>query len=314
MRKWLLGLLTILVLLLISIYIFIPAQIKISGNVLTGCDDKNIDRFLHDQQKWASWWPDQTTNKLGADSSINYNGFNYKLTEPLANGGEIELIKKEEKFKLSVFLFPINKDSTAIIWQTGFAASNNPIKRIVQYLEAFRIKKNIKSVIEGLAQFVTETKNIYGIDVIREKVKIDFMISVKKLFSHYPTVPEVYEIIDDAKKYIASQDAKEIDYPMVNIMATDSIHYEAQVAIPVDKKLPGNENFSFKWMPRGGNMLVTDIKGGVKTVDEAMKQFNRYVSDRQLTVMAIPFQSLVTDRRKETDSTKWITRLYYPIM
>jgi hypothetical protein len=44
-----------------------------------------------------------------------------------------------------------------------------------------------------------------------------------------------------------------------------------------------------------------------------MGQMKNYISDYQRTVMAIPFQSLVTDRRKEADTTKWLTKLYFPI-
>jgi len=36
--------------------------------------------------------------------------------------------------------------------------------------------------------------------------------------------------------------------------------------------------------------------------------------DYQRAIIAIPFQMLITDRTKETDSTKWITRLYYPVV
>jgi effector-binding domain-containing protein len=314
MKKWLLGTFIILILLVISAYIFIPNEIKISGNTLTGCNNKNISFFLHNQRKWALWWPQQQVNKIEADSSFNYNDYHYKLMKPLTHGGEIQLIKKEDKFKISVFLFPVNNDTTAIAWQTGFAASNNPIKRIAQYFEALGIKKNIKMIIESLGQYVNHTKNVYGIDVIKEKVKIDFLVSTKKSFSHYPSTSEVYGMIDNVKNYIARQAAKEKDYPMLNIMALDTIRYEAQVAIPVDKKLPDSNEFSFKWMPRGGNILAAEIKGGIKTVDQSIEQFREYVTDHQLTVMAIPFQSLVTDRRMEPDTSKWITRLYYPVM
>ena len=45
-----------------------------------------------------------------------------------------------------------------------------------------------------------------------------------------------------------------------------------------------------------------------------MKQMEQYVSDHKYVRIAIPFQSLVTDRMNEPDSSKWITKIYYPIM
>jgi hypothetical protein len=38
------------------------------------------------------------------------------------------------------------------------------------------------------------------------------------------------------------------------------------------------------------------------------------VQDHQRVAPAIPFQSLVTDRTKQPDTSKWVTRLYWPIM
>jgi hypothetical protein len=314
MKKWLFGLLAVLVLLMISIYVFIPGQIRISDNVLTGCDNKNVSVFLHDQEKWMRWWPKQAATITSTDSFVNYNDGRYKLTKPLADGGEIQLIRQSDKFETIVFVLPVNKDSTAVVWQTSFPASLNPVKRIALYMEALKIKKDMKAILESLRLFVDKTENIYGINVKREKVKIDFMISTKKAFSHSPTTEEIYEMIASVKKYIASLGANETDHPMLSIMAQDSLQYEVYVAIPVDKKLPGNDSFSFKWMPKGGNILVAEIQGGTKTTQQALIQFKAYVTDHQFTEIAIPFQSLVTDRMKEADSSKWITRLYYPVM
>jgi hypothetical protein len=67
-------------------------------------------------------------------------------------------------------------------------------------------------------------------------------------------------------------------------------------------------------MPGGGNMLVTEVKGGQIEVNKASVQLLNYISDYNRTAPAIPFESLVTDRRKEPDSSKWITRIYYPVM
>ena len=64
----------------------------------------------------------------------------------------------------------------------------------------------------------------------------------------------------------------------------------------------------------GGNILVTEVKGGKAEINKAYKQIMNYMADHSRTPPAIPFESLVTDRRNEPDSNKWITRIYYPVM
>jgi hypothetical protein len=63
-----------------------------------------------------------------------------------------------------------------------------------------------------------------------------------------------------------------------------------------------------------GNILVTEVTGGQATVDDGFRQLEFFLSEHSLTSPGMPFQSLVTDRLAEKDTSKWITKLYYPIM
>jgi hypothetical protein len=169
-------------------------------------------------------------------------------------------------------------------------------------------------ILTGLQRHISNVKNIYGIDIRKELVKIEYLVSTKKAFTHYPGTSDIYEMIHKIKKYISEKQAKEEDYPMVHINVNDSTHFEAQVAIPVNKKLPDASIFSSKRMLRNGNILAAEIRGGQTTADFAMKQMDIYVSDHQYNYIAIPFFSLVTDRMNVTDTSKWVTTIYYPIM
>jgi hypothetical protein len=64
----------------------------------------------------------------------------------------------------------------------------------------------------------------------------------------------------------------------------------------------------------GGNIFVCEVKGGPYSIDKATRQVQYYMSDHQRAAPAIPFQSLITDRRNETDTSKWITKIYYPVI
>ena len=83
-------------------------------------------------------------------------------------------------------------------------------------------------------------------------------------------------------------------------------------AIPVNKYIPTNKNFLFKRMVPG-KILVTEVIGGVNTTANALKELELYITDRHLQSPAIPFESLVTDRSKQPDTSKWVTKVYYPI-
>ena len=84
------------------------------------------------------------------------------------------------------------------------------------------------------------------------------------------------------------------------------------VAIPTNKQLKGNGKIFFsRFVP--WKVLTAEVHGGSGNVEEALHQMKVYMGDYQKTAMAIPFQSLVTDRSKETDTLKWITNIYVPV-
>ena len=99
---------------------------------------------------------------------------------------------------------------------------------------------------------------------------------------------------------------------MLNVMKTDN-SYVAMTAIPVDRELPATNEFASKFMLKGGNILEAEIKGGPFTIERSFNELENYRADHKYTSPAIPFQSLVTDRAREKDTAKWITKLYYPV-
>ena len=64
----------------------------------------------------------------------------------------------------------------------------------------------------------------------------------------------------------------------------------------------------------GGKILICDITGENNKVNYALKQLEYYLRDYNRVAPAIPFISLITDRLKQPDSTKWKSRIYYPVM
>jgi hypothetical protein len=136
---------------------------------------------------------------------------------------------------------------------------------------------------------------------------------VRRSFEHYPKVQEIDAMIQDLRKYIIQNNAIEKNSPMLNVLKFDSSHFEAMSAIPVDKALPRTTEFSPKFLLKGGNILEAQVQGGPYTIETSLQEIENYRSDYKYNSPAIPYQLLVTDRLKETDTTKWITKLYYPV-
>jgi hypothetical protein len=312
MKKWLILVFSLFLLFWISCYFFIPEKIIVTKSIAVNANQAGVYRFLTDESNWQKWWPESSSVNDVRNIVFEAGGFQFKKNKPLYNSFEIIIDQNIDTSFLRIF--PLAKDSIKIQWNASINTGLNPFNKIGQYFKAKKISRAMETILAGLQRHISNVKNIYGIDIRKELVKIEYLVSTKKAFTHYPRTSDIYEMIHKIKKYINEKQAKEEDYPMLHINANDSTHFEAQVAIPVNKKLPDASIFSSKRMLRNGNILAAEITGGQTTADFAMKQMDIYVFDHQYNYIAIPFFSLVTDRMNVTDTSKWVTRIYYPIM
>ena len=312
MRKWIIAIFIIIILAIASIYIFVPRTIPVSQKVIIAAPEKNITQYLGDEAYWKNWWP-SNKSATNNDTAFNYKGRIYKLQQQQHfNVIEIKINHSANNIVSHIILTPMRRDSIEVSWQSLLNGTMNPVKRISIYKNALRLNEEIGELLQSLKTFLADEKNIYGIKVHLTTVKDTLLLSTKKSFSQEPTTQEIYGMIRSLQQHIASQGGNETGYPMLNRRFNDSNNIDAMVAIPINKELKNNGNFNYKRMVPL-RILVTEIQGGPHTVNYAFHQLENYVQDHRYASPAIPFESLITDRLNQTDTTKWITKIYYPV-
>ena len=311
MKKWFLLIIVLLMILAVSVYLFIPNFVSISFSLPVNATRDGIYRKLQDEKNWNNWWPEKNNNKA---NQFFYHGFQYSLDDRKVTSLIISISKNNIKAITSLDLISINNDSANLVWQGVLPTSYNPIKRLQKYFVVKQINKDIGSLLKNMQSFFSRPENIYGFTIRQEPVVDSILVSTFAISKDYPSTVFIYHLLDQLKEYIKNQSAKETGYPMLNINTEDSINYLTRVAIPVDKELKSSGNISYKHMLGRGKILVVEVKGGSGAINNAFYQMKNYVNDYQRVAPAIPFLSLVTDRMKEPDSSKWITRIYYPVM
>ena len=306
MKKIMIGLILSVAFLLVATYLFIPGKIRIEKTMTVSAALPAVSRVLTTNSSWSKWWPGETV--------FTYKGENYSLKGNAFNVIDVNVYSGSDTIKTRLELVFLNNDSTTIIWTADKPSSNNPFKRFSAYREGKRIEKNIGELLSQFKGFIDKPENIYGFYIHKTNVVDSVLVSTRRSFYHRPDVKEIDSMIQSLKKYIADNNAKEKNSPMLNVMKLDSNVYEAMTAIPIDRSLPDTKEFAAKFLLKGGFILEGEVKNGPYTIDAAMEQLEVYRADHQYTAPAIPYQLLVTDRLKETDTSKWITKLYYPIL
>ena len=305
MKKILIALFLLFVFALAAVYLFIPRKIKIEAAIPLNAALPGVFRTLINDSNWKKWWPGETP--------FSYKKETYSIKGKLFNVFDIDIYSDKDTINSRMELVFVEANTMTILWNAEQVSSNDPFKRFERYRHAKQIEKNMSAILQSLKSFIQKKENIYGINIKETLVNDSALISTRRKFDHYPNVQEVDSMIKSLKKYISQNSAIEKNSPMLNVFDFGNSRYEAMTAIPVDKVLPKTNEFAPKFLLKGGNILEAQIQGGPYTIKKGLEELENYRADHKFNSPAIPYQLLVTDRAKEPDTTKWITRLYYPV-
>ena len=314
MKRILLFSLGLIIITLVFVYAFMPQKLTISSASSFNANREGVYRFLVNDSNWQKWWPGTTLKSSKGSFLFRYKGYDFQIGKILYDVIQLKLGDNKDSSGSLLKVVPYSIDSIGVELSSELNTGSDPFSRISGYFRAKKIKHTLDDIVLSLQKYASDLKNIYGISIKKEKVQYQHLLSAKQSFSHYPTTEDVYAIVGKLRNYISKSGAMELFSPMLNIKRTDSTTYVAQVGVPVDKELPEKDNIISKWMMKGGNILTGEVTGGQNQINEATKQLEIYIRDYQRSIIAIPFQMLITDRTKEPDSTKWITRIYYPVV
>lgn len=304
-------LLAVLLLLFESIYIFIPKKLQLSASVTISAPESALVKYLS-PQTMGQWWPGSSQKNESNILSYSYDGVDFQF-EP-ANYNTISTRSSYNDFTADGLLtfIPEGKNMFSVHWNGSSLTSINPISRIAAYKKAKHTDKTMQEILQQLKAFLEDKKKIYGIAIQTDKVRDTLILTTKKISSDPPSEEMIYGLIKDLKDFMVKNHARQTNYPIANITRLSS-GYQVMAGIPIDKMLKGTDRIYVKRMLPGGNLLSTEVKGGRNTINQALIQLDNYMKDEQLSSPAIPFEALVTDRIAEPDTTKWITRIYYPV-
>ena len=313
MKKWIGCLLMIIILTICSIYIFIPAKIVISRIITSTVSINGEYRNIRAEEQWEKWWRDAGGQPHSKGEPFKFRGSVYSISKIDHNAVGIEMENDGEKIQTIMHLVSFKLDSTGTIWECEVPAGNNLLNRIWAYKKAQEIRKNMDGILRNLSSFLSFPKNIYQLSIFKTSIHDTTMLSGKFTSATYPTIPEIYGYFEVINKSILKQKGKSTGYPLVYVRMVDSGQFETQVALPTSHILKNDGELFYRRMVPG-NFLCTEVRGGTFNVSEGMKQLEFFLRDNNKTIMAIPFEQWITNRIQVPDSSKWLTRIYIPVV
>ncbi|HET7001611.1 MAG TPA: hypothetical protein VFI33_09890 [Puia sp.] len=313
MKKWIVGLFVILVLGVASIYIFIPTKIVITNISSAEATITGEYRYISQEENWEKWWLDANGKSHHKGEPFTYGTNEFRISNRSYNS--VGIVIRQDGGDIPSFLHLISYaiDSTGAFWSCEMPSTINPVTRLRNYLNALEIKKNMTGVMKVFSSFISKPKNVYGMTIYQTTVHDTLMVSARFTSPVYPTTTQLYGYFDTLKQTILKQKAIPVAFPIMNLRKMPDGSFETQTGMPTNRLLHNDGKILALRMPPG-LFLTADIRGGSYTVDEGMKELELFVQEYNRTKIATGFQILITDRRHEPDTTKWITKIKIPIV
>jgi effector-binding domain-containing protein len=313
MKKIIIYFLGMLALIVMGIYIVLPSQITFSKIAIINKNENLVQRFLFKEDNWTKWFPESTdTFHSSRRGSFLFKGNIYQIISTSLYGVNLLIKQKGKSLHTTISILHLNDKKVAIDWESQMERTNNPVKMISNYFYARKLKERMGQITSCLEKFLSVSKNVYGIDIFETKITDTLLVVTKIKTAVCLSTSEIYEKIKMLKNYIETKNAKPTSYPMIHLTKL-SDGYETMLGIPVDKEIAESNLYLFKRMVPG-KMLVTTINGSQAVVDRAYHELLNYAIDHQRIQIANSFLSLITDRMEVKDSTKWVTKISYPVM
>lgn len=312
MRRWFFGGCVLVILAIASVYFFIPSKLVVSKIVLVKCNADGADRMLGDFDGWARWWPHNGGDRGYADHS--YAGVGYTINHRLLHSVALTIDDRSGQIPSLLTIFPlVNIDSCFLQWEFTLQASLNPFKRIGQYQDARRLQEDMGGLLSSFRDYLEKQENVYGLSITEAMTTGSQVEQTSRIMDRYPLTDTIYAEVKKLEHFVAAHGGSITGHPMFNITSLPGGQFQLRVALPTDKDIPATGSFVSKNLPTD-KFLQADVHGGDGAVRAAFANMDNYVRDHHRTVVAIPFSSLITDRRTERDTTRWLTRIYYPIV
>jgi len=309
MKKIFFIILTIIV-IIAAANVLLPENPVITQDLSIDTSDVIAGKFLTTESGWNKWWPGTKTG---------YRQYNFKGTkigiDKMTNSSTYLKLKKDNlTFSGKISYFADAEGSVKFKWDAVDENNTQFLSRITNYFKTKDVENRVAEILLNLKHFLEDERNAYGYRIYLNHAKDTVLLASANTYPEYPSLQAIYSTIKTLQEQAVGQGAKQTNFPMLNVTQTDEHEYQVNVALPINKTITPFQKTSINNIPKGGNLLVVDVRGGQNTVNNALAQVKIYLKDHRLISPAMPFQSLVTNRLAQKDTSKWITKIYYPIL
>ena len=331
-KKILLGLLALIVVIVVLVLIgfILPGQLEMTRSATIGAPPEYVFEEVNNLENWGRWsyWntldPEMKTEfgemRSGAGSSYTWDGPEVgkgKLTitesEPFSSI-KCDLDFMEQGTAKAWYTFEQKGDSTLVTMGFLTDFGMNPIGR---WMGPLILKPEMEKAfdynLEKLKE-LAESKPRFLVNIEEEQIApihyvgISHTMSPKDMEAVSKEMGRMYGKLEaDLKK--AKVQSIGVPFCIYTSYSEESMDMECAMPVAAGTSVP---KYEVKEIP-AGKVLKVVHRGAYEGMDVPYTELDKYVNYKKLTLNGGPWEVFITDPTVESDTSMWVTEIYYPV-
>jgi effector-binding domain-containing protein len=319
----------LIILFLVGAYM-LPSELHITKSVFIRSSPEVIFEQVNNLKNWEKWSPweniDTTMDlKYFGNPTGEGSGFEWKSDNSDVGSGrliidaskpydsintEIELGRKEKG--IASFLFQKNDTGSFITWDFRLNLGNNPFSR---YFGLFRKGKLEDSFQLGLLSLKKVSENMtisLSLKIFQMKFGGFTYLGIREKVNPSEMVGKTSKSIRVLRDYISKKELKITLSPFRLFNSISKKEIDLTTGIPVEKADSAQDSIIV------GHILPCKVAfvnyiGSYSGLNNGHEAIKKWIDVNKRKIIGSPFELYITDSLNEKDSTRWLTKIFYPI-
>ena len=138
------------------------------------------------------------------------------------------------------------------------------------------------------------------------------MLSIRELVTMENIGPKMGEFYGQIMMFIEENQLKMTKYPIAVWHSYSDTDNDMECAVFVEGDVEGTDLIKSS-KSYAGKVVVLDYYGAYDASPDGWQKIEEFIAAGSLEKNGIPWDEYITDPMIETDTSKWLTRLYQPV-
>ena len=314
-----------------------PSDYEIERSAEINASPTAVFEEVNDFRKWQAWgtWfqidPETKYTYEGPDSGtgsmVKWVSDHSQVgsgQQTILESKKNQSIKTELRFEgyddpaFADFILEPSGDATKVTWTMNGTWGKNPLMKLMgNMMITGAIESDYDKSLANLKE-IAEAKPVYSYSITiteeqAEPIKYLGITESINMEDGADVGEKMGQLFGELMAYVTSHKVEMAGMPLTVYPKIDETGFDMECALPVKEAIEvEGDRITYKEFS-GGKVVKGVHMGDYHQLESSHNEVNEYISNNALNVSGAPWEIYVTDPGEVTDTSQWVTHIFYPV-